>query len=59
MEVVFQGGEVIVSLPKCVLVMSRQQFIEALKRGKAYRRRQAMRARHDTASAGTVQGDSR
>jgi hypothetical protein len=45
MEIVFQGGEVIVSLPKCVLVMSREQFIEALKRGKAYRRQQARQAR--------------
>ena len=60
MEIVFQDGEVIVHLPKCVLVMSRQQFIEALKRGKAYRRRQAMQARQqDTASAGTVPGDVR
>lgn len=34
-------GEVIVTLPKAVLVMSRQEFIAALKRGKSWRRRQA------------------
>jgi hypothetical protein len=38
-------GQVIVRLPKCVLVMSKPVFIEALKAGKAWRRREALQAR--------------
>ncbi len=45
MEIRFQDGQVIVTLVKCVLVMSREQFLECLRRGKAYRRATAMKAR--------------
>ena len=44
-DVSFDGNQVLVPIPKALLVMTRQQFIEALKRGKAYRRAQARQAR--------------
>jgi hypothetical protein len=44
-EISFEGGQVIVPIPKAVLVLTREQFIEALRRGKVYRRRQARQAR--------------
>ncbi len=45
MEIVFQDGQVIIALPKVILVLTREQFIAALRRGKAYRRREALAAR--------------
>jgi hypothetical protein len=48
-----KDGQYIVHLPKCVLVLTRAQFIEALKRGKAYHRREAMQARRAKASGRT------
>ena len=45
MDISFEGDQVIVQVPKAVLVMTRQQFIEALRRGKAYRRREALAQR--------------
>lgn len=39
-EVEFVGQEVIIHIPKAVVVMTVTQFKEALIRGKAYRRRQ-------------------
>jgi hypothetical protein len=45
MEILFERGEVIIPIPKAVLVMTRQQFIEALKRGKAFPRAQERQAR--------------
>jgi hypothetical protein len=45
MDSTFKDGQVIIPLPKAVLVMSKAQFIEALRRGKAWRRRQALQAR--------------
>jgi hypothetical protein len=44
-DVVFEGNQVIIAIPKAILVMTRQQFLEALKRGKAYRRQLARQAR--------------
>ena len=42
MEITFHNGEVIVRLPKAaMLVVTREPFIEAVRRGTAYRRRQA------------------
>ena len=38
-------GWVLVQAPKCLLVLSREEFTAALKRGKAWRRSQAMAAR--------------
>ena len=43
--IVFAEGQVIVAIPKAVLVLSRAQFIDALHRGNAYRRRQALARR--------------
>jgi hypothetical protein len=40
-----EGGQVIVSLPKCVLAMSRERSIECLRQGKRWHRQQAMQAR--------------
>lgn len=45
MEIAFEDGQVIIPLPKAVLVLTRAQFIEALRRGKAWRRREATQAR--------------
>ena len=39
----------IVTLPKCVFVLSREEFIQALRRGKRWRRREALRARQPEA----------
>jgi hypothetical protein len=44
-EITMKDGQVIVTLPKCVLVMTKAEFIEALKRGKVFRRREALHAR--------------
>jgi hypothetical protein len=41
MDLTVKDGQVIVTLPKVLLVMTKQHFIEALKRGKAVRRREA------------------
>jgi len=45
LAVEFEEDQVLVRLPKCVLVLSRTQFVQALKAGKAYRRAEALRAR--------------
>ena len=44
-------GQVIVTLPKAVLVMTKQEFIEALRRGKTWRRRQSLTQRLTTHGA--------
>jgi hypothetical protein len=44
-EVTVRDGFYLVTLPKCVLVLRRAEFIRALARGKWWKRRQAMRAR--------------
>jgi hypothetical protein len=44
-DVEFVDNQVIVKIPKGVLVMTREEFKRALKRGRAYRRAQAMKAR--------------
>jgi len=44
-EIQIIDGQVIVTLPKAVLVLTRQEFIQALRRGKAWRRQQAMAQR--------------
>jgi hypothetical protein len=41
----FRQGWYVVTLPKCVLVLSRDELIQALRRGKWWRRREALRAR--------------
>jgi hypothetical protein len=38
-----EGGWVAITLPKCLLVLTRAEFVEGLKRGKAYRCREALR----------------
>jgi hypothetical protein len=54
MEIMFENNQVIIPIPKAVLVMTWQQFIEALKRGKAYRRAQQRSAR-----VKPIEGDKR
>jgi hypothetical protein len=44
-DIEFVDNQVIVKIAKAVLVMTRQEFKRALKRGLAYRRAQAMKAR--------------
>jgi hypothetical protein len=44
-EVEFSGNQVIVKIPKAILVMTREEFKRALKRGRAWRRAQEMKAR--------------
>jgi hypothetical protein len=41
-DVAFEGGWAVIQLHKAVLVLSRQTFIDGLKRGKRFRRRQSM-----------------
>jgi hypothetical protein len=41
-DVKVQDGWYLVTIPKGVLVFSRAQFIEALRRGKAFKRREAL-----------------
>jgi hypothetical protein len=44
-EIEFVENQVIIRIPKAVLVMTKQEFLRALKRGKAYRRAQALKTR--------------
>ncbi len=57
MEILFKDGQVIIPLPKAVLVLSREQFVEALRAGKRYRRRQAMADRLRQASGHRRRGE--
>ena len=45
MEIRFEDRQVVVTLTKCVLVMTRAEFIEALRKGKQWRRSGALAAR--------------
>jgi hypothetical protein len=45
MDIIMEDGQVLVKGPKCLIVLTKAQFIEALKRGKAYRRQQSMQGR--------------
>jgi hypothetical protein len=45
MTIVVQDNQVIIPIDKAVLVLTRQQFIEALKVGQAYHRQAALKAR--------------
>jgi hypothetical protein len=38
-------GLYILTLPKCILVLTKAEFIQALRRGKWWRRREALQAR--------------
>jgi hypothetical protein len=40
-----EGGWVAITRPKCVLLLTQTEFLKGLRRGKAYRRRQALRGR--------------
>jgi hypothetical protein len=44
-DVTVRDGLYIVTLPKCVLVLTKTEFVRALARGKWWKRRQAMAAR--------------
>jgi hypothetical protein len=41
-----RDGRYVITLPKCVLVLTKAEFIQGLRRGKWWRRREAMQARH-------------
>ena len=45
MDIIMEDGQVLVKGPKCLIILTKLEFIQALKRGKAYRRRQALQAR--------------
>ena len=45
MEISVEGGQVVIKVPKCLIILTKAEFIQALKRGKAFRRQQAMQAR--------------
>jgi hypothetical protein len=45
MEIQFDGNWVLIPMPKALLVLSRQAFIDGLRQGKRYRRRKALAAR--------------
>jgi hypothetical protein len=44
-EITIVDHQYIVTLPKMVLVMSKEQFVECLRAGKRYKRQQAMAKR--------------
>ena len=48
-EVTVQDGYYLVTLPKAILVLTRGEFIQALRRGKWFRRTHAMATRAETA----------
>jgi hypothetical protein len=45
MNIQFIDNQVIIPIPKAILVLTRAQFIQALRRGKSYRRAKALQAR--------------
>lgn len=44
-DVQVHDGRYVITLPKTVLVLTRAEFIQALRRGKWWRRREALKAR--------------
>ena len=48
-EVTVQDGYYLVAMPKAILVLTKPEFIQALRRGKWWRRSHAMAARTETA----------
>jgi hypothetical protein len=46
------GGWVIIEIPKATVVLSREQFIAALKRGKAWKRHETLARRDATEARG-------
>jgi hypothetical protein len=53
MRVEIRDGWVLMPMPKALLVLSKDEFVRALRRGKQWRRRQAMRARVSGTPAAT------
>lgn len=41
----FSGNEVIIRIPKAIIILTRAQLKEALRRGRAYRRREQLAQR--------------
>jgi hypothetical protein len=39
-DIEFVDNQVLIRIPKALLVLTKQEFLQALKRGKAYRRRE-------------------
>jgi hypothetical protein len=59
-EIDMKDGFYIIRAPKCVLVLTSAQFIEALKPGKAWRREEAWQARvaaQEAAAGASAAGD--
>jgi hypothetical protein len=44
-EITVHDGYYLITAPKCMLVLTKAEFIQALQRGKWWRRTEAMRAR--------------
>ena len=45
MDISIEGGQVVIKATKCLIALTKAEFLQALKRGKAFRRQQAMQAR--------------
>jgi hypothetical protein len=45
-----RDGRYIVTLPKSILVLTKAEFIQALRRGKWWRQREALKARGDNST---------
>ena len=62
MDISFEDNQVLIKAPKCLIVLTKAEFVEALKRGKAYRRAQQRSARvapideHTRGDGGTRKG---
>jgi hypothetical protein len=45
LEIRVEASQVIIAIPNAILILTKAQFIEALRRGKAYRRQRVLEAR--------------
>lgn len=53
----FRGAMVVIPTDTAIVVLTKAQFIEALRKGKHYRRRQAMQARQQHAASARASGE--
>ena len=45
MDISIEGGQVVIKATKCLIALTKAEFLQALKRGKAFRRREQMAQR--------------
>jgi hypothetical protein len=50
-DVEFIDNQVLIRIPKAILILTKQEFFQALKRGKTYKRQQALKARMEDTKA--------